>query len=195
MRCMILVALTMSICGCSFECEPVPSVTFAQVEQWPLETEPPGGTPGIDYGSIWCLKEAFRQDGLVFAVFWFDDWWGSNGGSGGHSSNDCQQSEAQYSLTLGSGEESRTNVSIAYLKLAQKVKPAELTIQGESFDLRNGNLFLISTRGDTVKVRQTKRDIGLKGMRFDVESIQETAKTDEEIREFFAVVSAKKPEQ
>jgi hypothetical protein len=186
MRC-ILRCLTFAIClaiaGCNFGAsESLPDIEIERLENWPNSKKPPQGTPGIDFGTVWYVREAEPLN-KPLAIIWFDDRCSINGSAGKGSPG---IRFTQTTLRFDNGKK----VAIECHVQAGKDKPSiDLRIDGQPCDFEQGNFFLVSTSGETTKIKQTDRDIGLKGMRFDLDSIIETAKTDKEIREFFTAAA------
>jgi hypothetical protein len=63
-------------------------------------------------------------------------------------------------------------------------KSGPVQIHDATYDLANGGLFLVSTTGDEVRVKQLKRD--MRSQKFDQESLAAFGKGDAEVVEFFA---------
>jgi hypothetical protein len=62
-------------------------------------------------------------------------------------------------------------------------KSGTVKINGTTYDLANGSLFLVSTSGDEVRIKQLNRD--MTRQTFDEESLTAFGKGDAEIVEFF----------
>jgi hypothetical protein len=188
-RSLVLLLACLSLFGCVHEeVRNPPSCSVSEVAVWPRNRELTG-VAGLDHGSILSVSEEARNR-MPFAVLWIDDH-----SFASRTSGQSGEGETIYERSFKFRKEGSVDVKLNYRNRIWEDKPIEFKIDGKVYDLDRGNFFLISTQGESPRVLQTKRDIGLKGMRFDVESIQETAKTDEEIREFFTAFSAKKPEQ
>ena len=63
-------------------------------------------------------------------------------------------------------------------------KTGKMIINGSSYELSNGSLFLVSTRGGKVEVRQVQRDL-LK-VKPDQESVEKLVKDEADVGSFFA---------
>lgn len=111
--------------------------------------------------------------GTLF-VIWTDS---PNGGGGNVSSNahgitfqgrlvTCDRGHVEFS---GESADGRLGTAI---------------VDGVSYRLDDGNLFLVSTDASGLRVRQLKRD--LKDLKFERIALQELANTDPEIKDFFA---------
>jgi hypothetical protein len=68
-------------------------------------------------------------------------------------------------------------------------KSGAVTVNGVSYDLANGPLFLVSAKGNDVQVRQLKRELG---MAPEAEAFEGLAKDDPDVGGF--VAAAGKPE-
>jgi hypothetical protein len=186
-RCFLL-ALLLPLPGCFYgTSESLPDIEIERLEDWFQDTKSDHGVPGIDYGTVWYVREAEPLN-KPLSILWIDGEVASRS-LVGKGSSDLEHSQ----LTLGLKNGKKVVVD-CHVRFGKDKPIIELTIDGQRCDFEQGNFFLVSTTGETTKIKQTDRDIGLKGMRFDLESIQETAKTDEEIREFFTTASANKPQ-
>jgi hypothetical protein len=179
-RLLVLLLLSVSLLGCIHEeVRNPPSCSVTQVAVWPQNRELTG-VAGLDCGSIFSVSEEARNR-MPFAILWIDDHSFSS-----RTSNHSGEGETIYEGLFKFSKEGSVDVKLNCRNRIWDDNPIEFKINGEVYDLDRGNFFLISTQGESPRVLQTKRDIGLKGMRFDAESIAESAKTDKEIREFFA---------
>jgi hypothetical protein len=173
------VGLAFAIAGC-IPNQPkwLPDFEIECLEDWPARNDMNSGTPGVDYGSVWIIRETMPRM-QPFAVLWLDDQCGAFTGEGEGSPGHKWRHKV---LTLDNEETVDVD---CHLWDADDQPQIEFRVDGKQYDVRQGNFFLVSTHGDSISVKQTSRDIGLKGMRFDVDSIVATAKSDQEIRDFF----------
>jgi hypothetical protein len=121
--------------------------------------------PGIDQGSVYHL-------GTVF-VLWDD----AAGGGGGTSSSNMQGVKCQGSLLA------RDRRRVEFLCETKDGKTGPVTIDGVTYDLADGNLFLISTGGDQSQAKQLKRS--LTELKFERESLEAFGRNDPDIAGFF----------
>ena len=128
-----------------------------------------GGPSGI---VIWGQGAVYRL-GTVFAV-WSD---GSNGG-GGNSNSSGQSMKCQGSLRTRDGR------TVEFQCETPDGKTGQATVNDVTYDLEGGNLFLVTTEGDQIKVKQLKRN--LSDLKFDRDSLQAFGKKDPDVAEFFA---------
>jgi hypothetical protein len=127
--------------------------------------------PGIDQGSVYHLGTAF--------VLWSD----APGGGGGSSSSSVQGVKCQGSLLA------RDRRRVEFRCETRDAKTGQVTINGVTYDLTDGNLFLVSTASDHPQVKQLKR--GLTELKFERESLEAFGKNDPDIAGFFT--KAEKP--
>ena len=127
--------------------------------------------PGIDQGSVYHLGTAF--------VLWSD----APGGGGGSSSSSVQGVKCQGSLLA------RDRRRVEFRCETRDAKTGQVTIDGVTYDLTDGNLFLVSTASDRPQVKQLKR--GLTELKFERESLEAFGKNDPDIAGFFT--KAEKP--
>jgi hypothetical protein len=127
---------------------------------------------GIDQASIYYEGTAF--------VVWSD----FDGGGGGSSSGNVQGVRGQGRLS------SRDNGHIDFRFETKDGKTGPVTINEVTYDLANGNLFLVSGNGDQVQVKQLKRD--MRNVKFERESLVAFARNDANIVAFFARDARKK---
>lgn len=171
------------IVGCDFgPADQLPDIEIQRLENWPPHGELKPGVPGLDSGTVWYVREQ-TPNGRPLAIIWADSRCPGVNGSG-KGAPGFRQTRATLDL-----ENKKTIVLECKVEAGQHEPKIEFTIDGTPYDFRRGNFFLISTSGDKTRINQIDRDIGLKGMRFDLDSILETAKTDEQIRAFFTAAS------
>jgi hypothetical protein len=119
-----------------------------------------------DQGAVYHL-------GTVF-VIWTD---GSAGGYG--SSHTTRQSmKCQGNLRTRDGR------TVEFQCETPDRKTGQATVNVVTYDLKEGNLFLVTTEGDQIKVKQLKRN--LSDLKFDRDSLQAFGKKDPDVAEFFA---------
>jgi hypothetical protein len=128
--------------------------------------------PGIDQGSVYYLGTAI--------VLWSD----AAGGGGGSSDSDVQGVKCQGSLLA------RDRRRVEFHCETKDAKTGQVTIDGATYDLTDGNLFLISTAGDRSQVKQLKRS--LTELKFDRESLEALGKNDPDIAGFFTEAAKQK---
>ncbi len=125
--------------------------------------------PGIDQASVYFMGSAF--------VVWGDTPDGDGGdpksyGDGGRDGSEC-------SGHMGSHKGRKVKF---YCK-TKDGKAGPVKINGAAYDLVDGNLFLVSTTGEDIRVKQLKRDMS--SQKFDQESLAAVGKADAEIVDFF----------
>jgi hypothetical protein len=121
--------------------------------------------PGIDQGSVYHLGTA--------VVLWSD----APGGGGGSSNSDVRGVKCQGSLLA------RDRRRVEFHCETMDAKTGRVTIDGVTYDLMDGNLFLISTAGDQSQVKQLKRSLA--ALKFERESLEAFGKSDPDIAGFF----------
>lgn len=177
-------ALLSLIVGCDFgPADELPDIEIQRLENWPPHGELKPGIPGLDSGTVWYVREQ-TPNGRPLAIVWAD-----SRCPGVHSSGKGSPGFRRSTETLDL-ENKKTIVLECKVEAGQHEPKIEFTIDGMPYDFKRGNFFLISTSGDKTRINQIDRDIGLKGMRFDLDSILETAKTDEQIRAFFTAAAS-----
>jgi hypothetical protein len=125
--------------------------------------------PGIDEGTIYHLGTTF--------VFWSD----APGGGGGSSSSNAQGIRCQGSVVGRDGQR------VEFHCETKDAKTGQVTINGITHDLANGNLFLVSTAAGGPPVKQLKRNLGgLMLDRADRDALAAFARNDPDIAGFFA---------
>jgi hypothetical protein len=132
-------------------------------------TSVPDRVPGIDEGTLSYL-------GTLLAV-WSDTsggigWAGSTGGVGFYSN---------LSRPDGTVVEFRGHTNDG--------KTGTVSFDKDTYDLTKGNLFLVSMRGPTMRVKQLQRD--LTGLKHTHTELQAYAKADAEISDFFKATEKK----
>jgi hypothetical protein len=121
--------------------------------------------PGIDQGSVYHLGTAF--------VLWSD----APGGGSGSSNSNVQGVKCQGTLLA------RDRRRIEFHCATKDAKTGEVTIDGATYDLADGNVFLVSTAADQSQVKQLKRS--LTELKFERESLEAFGKNDPDIAGFF----------
>ncbi|MBI1916308.1 MAG: hypothetical protein HYS12_16490 [Planctomycetes bacterium] len=121
--------------------------------------------PGIEQGTIYHFGTAF--------VVWSD----ARGGGGGISSSNVQGVKCQGSLAARDGRR------VEFHCETKDAKTGQVKINGEAYELADGNLFLVFTEGEQSRVKQLKRDIS--NLKFERESLEAFGRNDPEIAEFF----------
>jgi hypothetical protein len=130
---------------------------------------PPDGKdnplPGIDQGNIYHLGTAF--------VVWCD----TAGGGGGSSSSNAQGVKCQ-GTPFG-----RAGRRVEFACETKDGKAGRVAINGATFELADGNLFVVATDREQPRVKQLKRD--LSGLKFERASLEAFGRNDAEILGFF----------
>jgi hypothetical protein len=130
---------------------------------------PPAGKenplPGIDHGNVYHLGAAF--------VVWCD----AVGGGGGNSSSNSQGIKCQGTLF---GRDGRR---VEFTCETKDGKTGRAEINGQTFELGNGNLFVVATDRERPRVKQLKRD--LSALKFEREPLEAFGRNDAEIVGFF----------
>lgn len=121
--------------------------------------------PGIDYASV-------VYEGTTLVV-WSDFGFGASGSS-----------SANMHGVKGQGRLfGRENRQIEFHFETKNGKSGPVTINQVKYELADGGLFLVSAPGDTIEVKQLKRD--MRNRKFDRESLGAFARNDPEIVAFF----------
>ena len=120
---------------------------------------------GVDQGTVYNLGTAF--------VLWSD---APGGGSGGSSGN-VQGVKYQGGLLA------RDRRRVEFHGETKDGKTGRVTIDGLTYELADGNLFLVSTEGERSRVKQLKRDIS--NLKFERESLEAFGRNDPDIAAFF----------
>ncbi len=121
--------------------------------------------PGIDQGNLYHLGTAF--------VVWCD----AAGGGGASSSSNSQGVKCQGTL-LG-----RDGRRIEFSCETKDGKTGRAAINGETFELADGNLFVVATEREQPRVKQLKRDLGT--LKFERDALEAFGRNDAEILGFF----------
>jgi hypothetical protein len=136
----------------------------------PAGKQPP--LPGIDQGTVYALGTAF--------VLWSDR---GDGMSVSRSSN-ARGSECHGSLF---GPNQRP---IEFRCEIKDGKAGQATVAGITYDLANGGLLAVSTRGARVRVKQLKRD--LTTLKLEQDALAAFARKDQDLVAFFTGAGQKK---
>ena len=121
--------------------------------------------PGIDQGSVYHLGTTF--------VLWSD----AAGGGGGSSSGNSQGVKCQGNVLGRDGRRVEFNCD------TKDAKTGQATINGATYDLAAGTLFLLSTEGLRSQVKQLKRN--LSDLKFERDSLEAFGRNDPDIAGFF----------
>lgn len=122
--------------------------------------------PGVDDGAVYAVGTAL--------VIWGDATRGAGGGQG--SIGNQAATGDGYLDTHDRGKvEFRFSITPA--------RTGRVTVDGTDYDLANGNLFLVSTRGKPTRIKQLRRE--LSGMDLEPVYFQALGEKDPEIRAFF----------
>jgi hypothetical protein len=152
------------VCGCS-RAPTIPNVGGGGVITWAPAAGKDKSLPGIDGGSVYHLGTAF--------VLWSD----TSGGGGGQENTHMQGIRLRGSLVAGAGR-------IEFGCDTADGKSGQVSVNGATYELADGNLFLVATGGEKPQVKQLKRD--LSELKFERESLAAFARNDPEIAGFFA---------
>ena len=121
-------------------------------------------------------------DGRVAVVVW-SNFKGKQDVTGSDSSSESTTVHAQGNCRSTGG------ASVVWRWETADGKSGAVTVNGVSYDLANGPLFLVSAKGNDVQVRQLKRELG---MAPEAEAFEGLAKDDPDVAGF--VAAAGKPE-
>jgi hypothetical protein len=132
---------------------------------WSVPTGKQPPLPGIDQGTVYALGTAF--------VLWSDRF----GGITASRSGNARGSECHGSLF---GPKQRP---IAFRCETKDGKAGLATVDGITYDLANGGLLAVSTRGARVRVKQLKR--GLTTLKLEQDALAAFARKDRVLVAFF----------
>jgi hypothetical protein len=121
--------------------------------------------PGIDQGNVYFLGTAF--------VVWCD----AVGGGGGSSSSNAQGVKCQGTLF------GRVERRVEFACETKDGKTGRVSINDETFELADGNLFVVATDRERPRVKQLKRDLG--ALKFERATLEAFGRNDAEILGFF----------
>jgi hypothetical protein len=124
------------------------------------------GVAGIDKASITC---GVWREGMA-VVFWTDLSWGNSVAT---TKEEGTVYEGEYHGRDGRRVKCRCTTGDG--------RTGAVTIGDERFDLADGSLFLVSTRGTHSQVRQLQRDIS----KLKPDDLKQLARSDPQIIEFF----------
>lgn len=126
----------------------------------------------------------YWEEGLAI-LLWHDFSYGSSGCNGSASTED-----PVYRLTCG--VESGDGRTFDWKVHSIDGVTARMWINDQSYDLDQGNMFLIGSQGGQLQVIQLQRD--LTGLEPDYESIAALASSDSAVAEFIANIAVQQPE-
>lgn len=121
--------------------------------------------PGIDQASVFHVGTAF--------VLWSDL---PNGGGGDVSTN-------MHGITCSGRLRGHEGMAIDYKYVSEDGAQGTANVDGRTYDLTKGNLFLVATEGKMFRIKQLVRD--LTGIPFTPPGLQDWAMRDDEIKQFF----------
>lgn len=124
-----------------------------------------GSRPGIDRASVFHLGTTL--------VIWSD----LSRGGGGASSGNMHGLSCQGQLRGENGK------IVKYRCETEDGRTGTVIIDGQTFDLEDGNLLLVTMDGGTCRVKQLRRD--MTNLEFNRHSLQRFAEEDAEVRQFF----------
>jgi hypothetical protein len=116
----------------------------------------------------------WKEGGLAFLIV--TDFVGSSRDRGSGKGVGPEKYEGQ--------QKARDGRKVEYQCETADGKTGTMTINGSSYQLAKGSMFLVSTRGGKVEVRQVKRDL-LK-VKPDQEAVEKLLKDDADVASFFA---------
>ena len=126
--------------------------------------------PGIDQASVYFM-------GTVFLV-WGDSPDGDGGDPKSHGDGGRDGTECSGHIGFHKGKK------VEFHCKTKDGKSGPVTINGSAYNLADGGVFLVSTTGDDVHVKQLKRE--MRNQKFDQESLAAFGKGDAEIVGYFA---------
>lgn len=130
---------------------------------WKFTADP---QPGIERASVFHMGKRF--------VLWSDL---SRGGGGGTTTN-------VHGLSCNGRLRGDEGVSVPFECKSPDGKTGTAVIDGRTFDLADGGLFLVAAEDGTPRIKQLKRD--LESVPFSINGLQKFAREDKEIAGFFA---------
>jgi hypothetical protein len=139
------------------------------------EVEKEGLMSGADPASIAC----FTLDRKPIVVVWSDAPLCSHGGSSASSGLMTLHGELIYR-----GSDMKPNRRIAYSGRIQRGENGQITINGATWDLAKGALFLVSGIDSGVQVMQLSRDVSK--LTLEPDELVAFGKADPEIMSFFS---------
>src|SRR5262249_46814913 len=116
----------------------------------------------------------WKEGGLAFLIL--TDFVGSSRDRGSGKGVGPEKYEGQ--------QKARDGRKVEYQCETADGKTGTMTINGSSYELAKGSMFLVSTRGGKVEVRQVKRDL-LK-VALDQESVEKLLRGNADVASFFA---------
>jgi hypothetical protein len=122
--------------------------------------------PGVDQGSV-------MHEGKAFVV-----WSDFPGGGGSNSSSNVNGMTCNGRVHLRDGRQ------VEFYCATKDGKAGPVTIDRATYDLADGNLFLISQDGDRLRVKQLKRP--MRDLEFTREKLEAFARQDKELVAFFS---------
>ena len=144
---------------------------------------PPRPKVGAGSAFIGATTAQFATvDGQVAVVVWFN-FKGKQDVVGSESSSASTTVQAQGNCRSIGG------AHVVWRWETSDGKSGAVTVNGVSYDVANGSLFLVSAKGNDVQVRQLKRELGMPA---EAEAVEGLAKDDPDVAGF--VAAAGKPE-
>jgi hypothetical protein len=154
-----------AVSGCSRTSAPIgppPLGGPTGVVNWSAAADNP--LPGVDDGTAYHC-------GTAFVV------WGDGDGGGGGSVGTVEGVKVQGHLLA------RDKRRVEFQCNTKDGKTGQVTIDGMTYELANGNLFLVATGGNQSQVKQLKRSLA--ELKFDRESLRAFARSDQDVAGFF----------
>jgi hypothetical protein len=147
---------------------------------WFLFSTRSSGGGGVSVGETFVQYLRVRPDGEVSLVIWSD----LSGGAGQSSHSDLFESSAAGFFSSADGRR------IDWEWKSPKEKGGAFQINGTPHDLAIGTLFLVSTKGGQVRVRQL--DVDLSKVRPDKKGFEALAENQPQVAKFIAEASWRK---
>jgi hypothetical protein len=169
----VAAALLCLFAGCNKETFWISSVGGPGWDGGTLFSKAPNPVPGLDQVS---MTAAVFSDGTTFVV-----WTDFHGGSSIFLPPASTKSEG-FVIEGHHSDSNDPNGPKVDCRLATKDgRTGKVTIGDKTFELANGSFFLVSTHGGGTQIRQLKRN----SVKLGTKDMQELAKSDAEIREFY----------
>jgi len=140
------------------------------------KSTPPGANSIYGGGDVARFSYHYWEEGLAILI-WHDFTYGEEGCSGSGSTDD-----PVYRLVCD--VESADGQSFRWKVHSQDGMTADMWIEDQSYDLSQGNMFLVKPRDGGIQVEQYKRDFS----EFEptVETINALSKSDPDVADFIA---------
>lgn len=175
--------------GCDYNSQRIPIKPPTAEAQYALDSAGKaigmaGPWPRTGEGEIVCGEWG---DGTLFAV-----WTDHQAGGAGVGASGAAIGEDGNLIQSPSYRASLTDVDLEFECRSPDGKTGDMIINGKTYKVEDGALFLVATKANPVKILQLKRD--LLSMEPDRETFTKLAVSDDEIAEFFAESSGENNE-